>query len=79
MKSYHIKAAEFFDLLKLRDTSMWEIFSQMLDGEEKQMIFLDENEQVLFDFILPKTKRELEVQRKKFNEEFALKLASLQN
>lgn len=79
MNCYQVKAAEFFDMLKSRDTSMWEIFAQMIDGSEKKLIFIDEKSQVLFDLILPETKEELDVLRKKFNEEFALRLASLQN
>ena len=38
MKKIEIKAEQFFELLRLKDTSMWAIFSQMIDGEEKEMI-----------------------------------------
>ena len=48
MKIIQIKANDFFELIKLKDTSMWEIFSQMIDGEAKEIIFLDEEEKVLF-------------------------------
>lgn len=39
MKIIQIKASQFFELLKSRDTSMWEIFAQMIDGEEKRTYF----------------------------------------
>ena len=48
MKVIQIKAKDFFEFIKLKDTSMWEIFSQMIDGEEKEIIFLDEEEKILF-------------------------------
>ena len=35
MKKVHIQAKKFFELLKLKDTSMWDIFAQMVDGEPK--------------------------------------------
>lgn len=35
MKEIVIKTSDFFELLKLKDQSMWEIFSQLIDGEEK--------------------------------------------
>ena len=37
MKTIHIQAKEFFELLKLKDQSMWDIFAQMIDGEEKEI------------------------------------------
>ena len=55
MKNIQIKASQFFELLKASDTSMWEIFSQMIDGAEKEIIFLDDEEKVLFHYILPET------------------------
>ena len=65
MKTIEIKAKDFFEFLKLKDTSMWEIFSQMIDGEEKEIIFLDE-EKVLFAYRLPKNIEQLESDRKIF-------------
>lgn len=44
MQTIQIQAEQFFELLKLKDTSMWEIFAQMIDGNEKEIIFLDEEE-----------------------------------
>ena len=44
MKKVHIQAKKFFELLKLKDTSMWDIFAQMVDGDPKELLFLDEEE-----------------------------------
>lgn len=77
MKTIQIKAKDFFGLLKERDTSMWEVFSQMIDGEEKEMIFLDEEDKILFNYILPKTQEKLQEDRKIFVENFNEKLSSL--
>ncbi|SDE16712.1 hypothetical protein [Riemerella columbipharyngis] len=74
MKNIQIKAAQFFDLLKLKNVSMWEIFAQMIDGEEKKIIFLTEDEKVLFDYHLPKTIQELNKDKEKFTAEYASKL-----
>lgn len=77
MKNIQIKASNFFELLKSRDTSMWKIFSQMIDGEEKEIIFLDEEEKVLFNYILPSTLEKLNEDREKFAKEYAEKLSGL--
>lgn len=77
MKTIQIKAAQFFELLKMKDCSMWEIFAQMIDGEEKEMIFLDEDEKILFTYILPLTIAKLEEDRTQFSKEYADKLSSL--
>ena len=77
MKNIQIKASNFFELLKSRDTSMWKIFSQMIDGEEKDIIFLDEEEKVLFNYILPSTLEKLNEDREKFAKEYAEKLSGL--
>lgn len=77
MKNIQIKAKDFFELLKLKDTSMWEIFSQMIDGEEKELIFLDENEKVLFHYILPKTLQQLQEEQKIFAKEYAEKISHI--
>jgi len=77
MKTIKIKAKDFFELLKIKDTSMWEIFSQMIDGEEKEILFLDEEEKVLFSYILPKNLEKLEEDRKTFAKEYAEKTSNL--
>ena len=75
MQKIEIKAEQFFELLKLKDTPMWEIFSQMIDGNEKEIIFLDNEEKILFNYILPSTKEKLEEDRKEFSKQFSEKLA----
>lgn len=75
MKNIQIKAKDFFELLKLRDTSMWEIFAQMVDGEEKEIVFLDEEDKVLFSYILPSTMEKLQEDQKIFAKEYAEKIA----
>lgn len=74
MKTIQIKAYDFFELLKLKETSMWDIFSQMIDGEEKKIIFLNEENEVLFSYVLPKNLEKLREDRKIFAEEFTKKL-----
>ncbi|KPE53053.1 hypothetical protein [Chryseobacterium indologenes] len=77
MQSIEIKAEQFFELLKLKDTSMWAIFSQMIDGNEKEIIFLDQEDKILFNYVLPSTQEKLEEDRKEFSKQFADKLADL--
>lgn len=75
MKTIEIKAAQFFELLKMKDTSMWEIFAQMIDGEEKEIIFLDNEEKVLFNYTLPDNLEKLQTDQKVFAQEYAEKIA----
>ncbi|MFP7657383.1 hypothetical protein [Chryseobacterium proteolyticum] len=77
MKKIEIKADDFFDLLRLKDVSMWEIFLQMIDGEEKEIIFIDREEKILFNYILPADKEKLEKDRKEFSKQFSEKLSYL--
>ncbi len=77
MQKIEIKAEQFFELLKLKDTSMWEIFAQMIDGNEKEIIFLDSEDKILFNYILPSEQEKLEEDRKEFSKQFADKLANL--
>ena len=79
MKKIQIQAAPFFELLKAKDTSMWEIFAQMIDGEEKELFFLDQNGGVLFSYVLPANAEKLEADRKEFSLLFAEKLAAQNN
>jgi predicted CopG family antitoxin len=55
MKNITIKANDFFELLKLKDQSMWDIFAQMIDGEEKEIVFLNDDKEYIFHYILPTT------------------------
>ena len=77
MKNIQIKASSFFELLKLKDTSMWELFAQMIDGDQKEIIFLDEEEKVLFTYLLPVNLAQLEEDRKEFAQEYSEKLSAL--
>ena len=77
MKNIQIKASSFLELLKMKDTSMWEIFAQMIDAEEKEIIFLDDEEKVLFNYLLPNNLEKLEEDRKQFAVEYAEKLSGL--
>ena len=77
MKNIQIKASSFFELLKIKDTSMWEIFAQMIDGEEKEIIFLDDQEKILFTYLLPDNVEKLDEDRKKFADEYSEKLSAL--
>lgn len=77
MKTIQIKAKDFFELLKSKDTSMWEIFAQMVDGEEKELVFLDDDQKLLFVYHLPTTLKKLETDRKTFAKEYAEKLSQL--
>lgn len=79
MKTIQIQAQPFFELLKTKDTSMWEIFAQMLDGEAKELLFLDQNNQLLFRYLLPENAEKLEADRKEFSLLFAEKLAAQNN
>ena len=56
---------------------MWEIFAQMIDGEQKKLLFTDENNQLLFDYILPAEHTQLEEDRKVFAKEYAEKLSAM--
>ncbi len=76
MQKIEIQAEQFFELLKLKDTSMWEIFAQMIDGNEKEIIFLDNENKILFNYVLPAEKEKMEEDRKEFSKEFADKLSS---
>lgn len=75
MKTVQIKANDFFDLLKSRDTSMWSVFAQMIDGEKKELVFLNEKEEVLFSYQLPTTKEQLDKDQQQFSKEYAKKLS----
>ena len=77
MKNIQIKATQFFELLKMKDTSMWEIFAQMMNSEEKEIIFLDDEDQVLFNYILPNNMEKLEQDREKFSKEYSEKISGL--
>lgn len=62
-------------MLKLQDTSMWDIFEKMIDGEEKQIVFLDKDEKVVTTYILPQTLDQLKEDKEIFSKTFAEKLS----
>lgn len=74
MKSVKIQATQFFELLKLKDQSMWEIFAQMIDGEPKEIIFVDEEDKFLFAYQLPASLEEMQKDKELFVEKYAEKL-----
>ena len=74
MKKIQIKTKDFFELLKIKETSMWDIFTQMIDNEEKEIIFLDNDNNILFNYILPNNIEKLQSDKKIFIENFALKI-----
>jgi hypothetical protein len=77
MKNILIQASSFFELLKMKDTSMWEIFAQMINEDEKEIIFLDNEEKILFTYLLPNNLEKLEEDRKQFSQEYSEKLSGL--
>lgn len=74
MKKIQIKTKDFFELLKIKETSMWNIFTQMIDNEEKEIIFLDNDNNILFNYILPNNIEKLQSDKKIFIENFSLKI-----
>lgn len=76
MKTIQIQAQDFFELLKQKDTSMWEVFAQMVDGEEKLIEFIGKDQKIAFNYILPPTLEKLNEDRKIFAKEYAQKLAA---
>lgn len=73
MKVVQIQATKFFELLKLKDQSMWDIFAQMIDGEPKELVFLEE-EKFLFAYRLPATLEEMKKDKDIFTEKYAEKI-----
>ncbi len=74
MKIIQIKAAQFFELLKMKDTSMWEIFAQMISEQEQELVFLNEKDEVLFTYLLPTSLEKLKEDQKIFAKEYAEKI-----
>ncbi|MBV7441854.1 hypothetical protein KRX57_10525 [Weeksellaceae bacterium TAE3-ERU29] len=74
LKKVQIKAKPFFEILKVRNQSMWEIFAQLLKDEEQELIFTNEKDEVLFNYILPNTLEKLKKDQEKFTKEFQEKI-----
>ncbi len=77
MKKITIKANNFFELLKMKGESMWDIFAQIIDGEEKEITFLDDKDEYIFHYILPSTQEKLKEDKELFAKEYAEKLSGL--
>ena len=56
---------------------MWDLFAQMIDGEEKELIFLDEEEKVLFNYILPVSIEKLKGDQALFAQQYADKISQI--
>lgn len=77
MKKITIKAQDFFELLKLQGESMWDVFASLIDGEEKELIFVDNENKFLFNYILPKDLEKLHQDKDVFSKEYAEKISHL--
>ncbi|MDD3772897.1 MAG: hypothetical protein PHC38_09615 [Weeksellaceae bacterium] len=74
MKIIQIKAEDFFEMLKTHGVSMWDLFKNMIDGEEKQLVFLNEKNEVVAFYQLPKTEEELTEDFEVFKESIKTKI-----
>lgn len=75
IKTIEIKAAGFFELIRSRDVSMWQMFEEMVnEAEEQLVIFLDENDKELAHYILPTNLEQLREDQKLFAASFKEKL-----
>lgn len=77
MKKITIKANDFFELLKLKGESMWDIFAQLIDGEEKEITFVDHKDEYLFHYVLPTTVEKMKEDQVLFSKEYADKLSGV--
>jgi predicted CopG family antitoxin len=77
MKKIEIQTDAFFELLKSKNLSMWDIFAQMLQNEEQEIIFINPEQQVLFNYILPNNLEKLKEDQNRFSEEFKNKISNL--
>lgn len=77
MKTIEIKASPFFEFLKTKDASMWDIFAQMIDGEEKELLFLDDENSILFNYILPQNIEKLQKDKEVFAKEYSEKILKI--
>ncbi|WP_379964821.1 hypothetical protein [Epilithonimonas sp. UC225_85] len=76
-KKITIKANDFFELLKLKGESMWDIFAQLIDGEEKEITFVDDKAEYLFHYVLPTTVEKMKEDQILFSKEYADKLSGI--
>ncbi|MFA7616696.1 MAG: hypothetical protein WCY16_08980 [Weeksellaceae bacterium] len=74
MKIIQIKADQFFEMLKNNGVSMWDLFRNMIDGDEKQLLFLDKDEKIIAEYLLPKTVEELDKDLETFKKTISSKV-----
>ena len=75
IKTIEIKAKGFFELLKEREQSMWQVFAEMInEKEELLIIFYDEADKEIAHYILPTSIQQLREDQKLFAESFKEKL-----
>jgi hypothetical protein len=80
MKTIEIKTKLFFELLKTRETSMWSMFAEMINEQEKQLIrFLDKEGKEIAHYILPTNQEQLDQDQKSFANSFKEKLNADKN
>lgn len=77
MKTVEINTRSFFEMLKERDASMWDVFAQLIDGTPKTLLFTGDEGEVLFSYSLPETEEQLKAGQKRFAEEYQSKLNAL--
>ncbi|HUH35584.1 MAG TPA: hypothetical protein VL022_07120 [Moheibacter sp.] len=68
MQTVEINADAFFNLLKSHGVSMWDLFEKMIDGEERQLLFLNSEEKVIAHYVLPVTIELLRADKEHFHE-----------
>lgn len=76
MKTVEIQADSFFNLLKSKEVSMWQLFGEMIDGEEKQLLFIGPEEKIIASYVLPATREQLEKDVETFQEDLLAKLSA---
>lgn len=77
IKKITIKANDFFELLKLKGESMWDIFAQIIDGEEKEITFVNDKDEYLFHYVLPTTVEKMKEDQILFSKEYAGKISGI--
>lgn len=66
MQQVTIQTKAFFEMIKSRDLSMWEVLGEMIDGEAKKISFVDESGNMMMEYLLPTNKEQLQKDQKEF-------------
>lgn len=74
MQTIKIETASFFELLKNRATSMWEVFNEMMKKEEQLIIFVNKHQKEIAHYVLPNNADQLKKDQKQFAQYFKDKL-----